>query len=101
MSGGYFDGQQYVLDQIVDQIQDVIYKNDVTELNDWGDIIGHGFSEQTITELKKAVLLIKGAEIFATRIDWLLSGDDGEETFHTRLAEDLANELGDLNIKLD
>jgi hypothetical protein len=29
------------------------------------------------------------AEIYAQRIDWLLSGDDGEDSFRKRLKEDL------------
>lgn len=32
---------------------------------------------------------MKQAEVYAQRIDWLLSGDDGEESFHERLKEDL------------
>lgn len=31
------------------------------------------------------------AQVYAQRIDWLLSGDDGEDNFHLRLKEDLAN----------
>lgn len=27
--------------------------------------------------------------IYTQRIDWLLSGDDGEESFHSRLKEEL------------
>jgi hypothetical protein len=27
--------------------------------------------------------------VYAQRVDWLVSGDDGEESFITRLAEDL------------
>ena len=33
--------------------------------------------------------MIRVAEIYAQRADWLLSGDDGEEEFHERLKEDL------------
>ena len=33
--------------------------------------------------------ILKQAEIYAQRIDWLLSGDDGEESFHERLKEEL------------
>ena len=29
------------------------------------------------------------AEAYAQRVDWLVSGDDGEESFHERLKEDL------------
>lgn len=31
----------------------------------------------------------KKAYIYAQRIDWLLSGDDGEKSFHKRLKEEL------------
>jgi hypothetical protein len=31
------------------------------------------------------------AQVYAHRVDWLLSGDDGEESFLRRLAEDLKN----------
>lgn len=30
------------------------------------------------------------ASVYAQRVDWLICGDDSEESFHERLAEDLA-----------
>ena len=42
-----------------------------------------------IIELKIGVEKLKEAYVYAQRIDWLLSGDDGEETFIERLKEDL------------
>ena len=48
-------------------------------------------SEETIAEFEKAVLYLNLAYIYAQRIDWLVSGDDGEETFHKRLTDDLKN----------
>ena len=36
---------------------------------------------------------MRAAAIYAQRIDWLVSGDDGEETFHQRLAEELRSEI--------
>ena len=35
------------------------------------------------------LFLLKKATIYAQRIDWLVSGDDGEESFLSRLKEDL------------
>ena len=32
---------------------------------------------------------MKKAAIYAQRIDWLVSGDDSEESFHARLKRDL------------
>ena len=42
--------------------------------------------------MKEGIEILKKAQIYAHRIDWLLSGDDGEESFLKRLEEDL-NEL--------
>lgn len=47
------------------------------------------FSKATMREFKKAIECLKKAEIYAQRIDWLLSGDDGEDNFHERLKEDM------------
>ena len=42
--------------------------------------------------MRQGLKIIRKAYIYAQRIDWLLSGDDGEESFHERLEEEL-NEL--------
>ena len=39
--------------------------------------------------MKKGLIALKVAAIYAQRIDWLLSGDDGEESFKRRLKEEL------------
>ena len=89
MSGGFFNHSQYNLDQISADIEDEIYYNDSEEVNEYNDKKGNGFSEDTIQEFKLAVWYLKQAFVYTQRIDWLLSGDDGEETFHSRLASDL------------
>ena len=89
MSGGFFDHSQYTLDQISADIEDEIYYNDSEEVNEYNDKRGNGFSEDTIQEFKLAVWYLKQALVYTQRIDWLLSGDDGEETFHERLKKDL------------
>ena len=77
MSGGYFDYDQYRLDEIATSIRKVI-------------LFAKGkYSEETIKEFRKARDLLQKAAIYANRIDWLLSGDDGEDTFHERLQKDL------------
>ena len=48
------------------------------------------YTEETIAEFRKGVEILKKAEIYAQRIDWLISGDDAEESFHKRLREDLS-----------
>jgi len=89
MSGGFFNHSQYTLDQIVTDIEDEIYYNDSKEVNEYNDKRGNGFSEETMQEFKLAVWYLKQAFVYTQRVDWLLSGDDGEETFHERLKKDL------------
>ena len=38
-------------------------------------------TDETIETMKEAYRQIRIAEIYATRIDWMMSGDDGEESF--------------------
>lgn len=47
------------------------------------------YSEETIKEFKKAIDILRIAEIYAQRVDYLISGDDGEESFHKRLKKEL------------
>jgi hypothetical protein len=89
MSGGFFNHSQYNLDQISADIEDEIYYNDSEEVNEYNDKKGNGYSEDTMQEFKLAVWYLKQAFVYTQRIDWLLSGDDGEETFHERLKKDL------------
>jgi hypothetical protein len=45
--------------------------------------------------MKEAVKQLRIAAIYAQRVDWFLSGDDGEESFIERLNEEL-NEINNL-----
>ena len=48
-------------------------------------------TDETIETMKEAYRQIRIAEIYATRIDWMMSGDDGEESFRERIKEDLVD----------
>ena len=85
MSGGRFNYKQYELDYIADEIEQAIRDN--KKLDEWGYCAD--FPEEIIEQFKKSVYLIRQAAIHAQRIDWLLSGDDGEQSFFRRLEEDL------------
>lgn len=89
MSGGYFDYQQYRLGEIADRIETLIETNHSEELNEYGDPVGRGYTEETIEEFVAAVRILREAYVYVQRVDWLLSGDDGEEEFHKRLEQDL------------
>jgi hypothetical protein len=79
MSGGHFSFNQYQIKQIADEIEDLVLKNP------------YGYSTATILEMEEAVNLLDKAFVYAQRIDWLVSGDDSEEIFQSRLAKELAN----------
>jgi len=85
MSGGHFAYQQYNITTIADTIESIVRNN--TQPDEDGYI--YNFSEETIKEFREAVRLLKLAGVYAQRIDWLLSGDDGEESFHERLKEEI------------
>ena len=70
----------------------MILTNDSEELNQWGDQIGRHYNAETIVQFQFALGLVRRAQIYVQRIDWLVSGDDGEESFHKRLHEELRDE---------
>jgi len=86
MSGGHFEYKQYYIRDIAETIKDEILLNDDTD-EYGGD--RYKYSDETIAEFKKGVALLEKAAIYAQRIDWLLSCDDGEDSFHERLKEEL------------
>jgi hypothetical protein len=89
MSGGHFQYKQWEIGNIGDEVEQLIIDNDSEELNQWGGRKGCHFTPETIAEFKKALVLLRQAHIYAQRIDWLVSGDDGEDGFHRRLKTDL------------
>lgn len=91
MSGGHFNHDQYRIGQIADDIQLLIDNNLSTEKNEWGDRIGRGYPPEVVDRFREAVRALRTAQIYAQRIDYLVSGDDGEESFMKRLGEELAD----------
>jgi len=104
MSGGAFDYDQYKIGYIADQIEHEIEKNGrpktreeiKDDFRDPGwyekypeDLNHHKYPDEVIEEFKNAVKHLRVAEIYAQRVDWLLSGDDGDESFIERLKSDL------------
>lgn len=87
MSGGYFDYDQYKISQIADTVEQLIRTNE--DENDHG--YSRNYSLETLVKFSEALTTLRKAAIMAHRIDYLVSGDDGEDSFHTRWAEDLTN----------
>ena len=91
MSGGRFDYLQFRFGEIIDAIEQEIESNNADPIpEDWFE--PNNFTNETIAEFLKGIEHLKKAQIYANRIDWLLSSDDGEETFHERLKEDLSDD---------
>ena len=102
MSGGAFDYIQYRLSDVAESIRSEIDNNEKQPypytVSQWekdanDDFFKQGgkrYNDETIKEFEKGLEYIRLASIYIQRIDWLFSGDDGEETFHKRLKEDLA-----------
>jgi hypothetical protein len=89
MSGGHFQYKQYELGHIADEIEQLILDNDSKEVDQYGDRKGYGYLPETIEKFKIARMSLLLAQIYVQRIDWLVSGDDGEDSFHSRLKQDL------------
>jgi hypothetical protein len=53
------------------------------------DLNHYKYPDDVIEEFKKGLDILRKAHVYAQRIDWLISGDDGEESFRERLKEDL------------
>jgi hypothetical protein len=85
MSGGTFDHQDYVIRDIAEQIDELIESNDC--VSEYGHT--RGYSPRTLDVFRAASDLLKRAMVMVHRIDWLVAGDDGEDTFYKRLDDDL------------
>lgn len=112
MSGGHFDNYQWYIDIIANSIEDYINGHSIDEEDIERYIYNHclednekeyilknkhtipnkyNFNENTIEEFKKGLDILRKAFIYTQKIDWLLSGDNGEENFHKKLKEELDN----------
>ena len=112
MSGGHFDYYQWHIRDIIYSLEDYIYGHSLDEEDIDYYIEDHWledkekeyviknkhtvpnlyeYSKETIKEFKKGLAILRKAYVYAQRIDWLLSGDDKEESFHERLKEELDN----------
>lgn len=89
MSGGHFQYKQWEIGNIADEVEQLILTNDSEEKDEWGDRKGYHYTPETIEEFKKGLVLLRQAYVYAQRIDWLVSGDDGQDSFHSRLKNDL------------
>ena len=79
MSGGHWDHGQYKISNIIVDLKETF--DDEYDVNLMDDIM--------IDNLIELISSLEKAEIHMQRLDWFLSGDDGRESYHKRLKEDL------------
>lgn len=103
MSGGAFDNKQWHIENIAEQIeQEVILsgkpiprqKWDYLEWNEFANThkqpMNYAFPDEVLRRMEEAVYALRRAAIYAQRVDYLICGDDGEESFMERLKKELA-----------
>ena len=73
MSGGHFDYNCFNISQFADDLKHEIEVND--------DTFGYIFNVDTLRRLKSAHSIIETAGKLAKEIEWLYSGDHGEDSF--------------------
>lgn len=91
MSGGRFDYQQYKCFEIADEIQQLIESNGDDSLDEYGDSRGRHYPADIIEKFKEAEHWLRRAGEMAQRVDWLVSGDDGEDCFRRRWDKEVRN----------
>jgi hypothetical protein len=114
MSGGHWEYLQYRFTDVSEDIEKLVVKNgqpktaEEKKYENWNDDewnekypeenFHYRYPDNVIEEFKKGAEIIRLAQIYMQRIDWLISGDDGEESFISRLEDDL-KKLGDGNVR--
>jgi hypothetical protein len=76
MSGGHYDYQQHAVSNLAADLEETL--NEDLEL-----------PEKIRGDILLAIGLLKRSAIYVQRLDWLLSGDDSEETYRQRLEEEI------------
>jgi hypothetical protein len=90
MSGGHFHYKQWEIQNIADEVEQLILTNNEEIVDTWDNQrYSRDFSPETIEEFKRGLMILRQAYVYAQRIDWLVSGDDGEDSFHRRLKLEL------------
>jgi len=93
ISGGHFEYKQYHLNEIADSIHNEIEMSgkrisdkDLTFNKEYyekypDERYYYKYPKNILKKFKEAVKALEKAAVYVQRVDWLLSGDDGEESF--------------------
>ena len=84
MSGGYFEYQQYHIQDIIEKLEETKVKIENDE-----EYYEYDRKQELLQEISKGLDYLNLATIYTQRLDWLFSGDDGEDSFFERLKEEV------------
>lgn len=93
MSGGAFDYKQYHIEQLIEDMELLLKRVDKEPIDSFEcDSLKRYVNDSVLfkNKIKENIRYLKRAYIYTQRLDWFISGDDGEETFYERLEEDLS-----------
>lgn len=79
MSGGYFDYLQYQIQSVADSLESVTLDSEILK----------DYSPETVKSFHSALTCIRNARTYTHAIDYLLSDDFGETSYHNYLKENL------------
>lgn len=78
MSGGFFEYQEYRIEEIAEAIKECIRRAE-----------DYCLSEEVVAEMKTAVKNLEYSYVYVSAFDRLVSGDSSTESFFERLNNDL------------
>lgn len=84
MSGGAFDYAFSRVSNFADELECKIEKCD--EVDQWGDKPNY-FEPEVIAKLRQIKAIAEHAALLMKEVEWLYSGDTGEESFSRRVRE--------------
>ena len=87
MSGGYFDYMQDRINHAADEVEKYIQKCESAERDEYD--YKPEYSAETVEKFRECERALRRAAAMLQRVDWLASGDDGEECFHKRWADEV------------
>jgi hypothetical protein len=78
MSGGKFEYVQYRISEAAEEV--CSYAKECES----------EYTPETLAKFSECILALRRASAMLQRVDWLASGDDGEECFHRRWREEVS-----------
>ena len=90
MSGGHFDNTYLGIAQMVGDLGEEIDRNGDGLEDEYGDLVSTNFDPATIALLIRAHSVLYRAAQIAKDVEYLYSGDHGEEVFRGLVKEELA-----------